>query len=106
MQNMNKILFPFYDENKHDFLRKQLWFRVLVFLYFIFMALLIAIMIDTVNGPTAITNCYQGLCAILEIIPPWSLKRIIKFSVAIGLTYYLLQWIFLRIVIKLTTKKK
>jgi hypothetical protein len=63
-------------------------------------------MIYAINGPTAITNCYQGLCAILEIIPPWSLKRIIKFSVAIGLIYYLLQWIFLKIVMEFIINKK
>ena len=103
---MNKIFFPFYDKNKHDFLRKQSWFRALVFLYFVFIAFLIVIMIEAINGPTAITNCDQGLCAILEVIPPWSFKRIIKFSVVIGLIYYLLQWIFLKIVVKFITKKK
>jgi len=103
---MNKIFFPFYDKNKHDFLRKKSWFKILVFLYFVFIAFLIVIMIYAINGPTAITNCYQGLCAILEIIPPWSLKRIIKFSVAIGLIYYLLQWIFLKIVMEFIINKK
>jgi hypothetical protein len=103
---MNKILFPFYSKINHGFLRKKLWFRMSVFLYFVFMVFLIVVMIDAVNGPTAITNCYQGLCAILEIIPPWSLKKITKFSVAIGLIYYLLQWIFMKIVIKFITKKK
>jgi phosphoglycerol transferase MdoB-like AlkP superfamily enzyme len=67
---MNKIFFPFYDKNKRDFLRKKSWFKILVFLYFVFIAFLIVIMIYAINGPTAITNCYQGLCAILEIIPP------------------------------------
>lgn len=103
---MNKIFFPFYNKTDHDFLREKLWFRILVAFYFVLIAFLIVVMIYAVNGPTAITNCYQGLCAILEIIPPWSLKRIIKFSVVIGLIYYLLQWIFLKIVIKFIIKKK
>jgi DNA integrity scanning protein DisA with diadenylate cyclase activity len=103
---MNKIFFPFYGKKEQELLRRKWWLKLIIFLYLSVTSFLIFIIINRSSGTTATVSCHQGLCAILETFPPWPLKKIIGFSVLLGLIYYLLQWVFLKIVIKFLKNKK